>query len=166
MKIMVRAGGETRTMRVLRRGDRLRVQPEGGGEVELRLLASGDGGFELEHGHARIHGAGARNGRANQLWVNGRTLSYERVRARAAAREVPTDARAAAPIPAVVLDVLVGPGELVKAGQKLVLLESMKMVLPVTAGRDGRVVSVHCAAGESVEAGRVLVALAGDDDGA
>ena len=50
-------------------------------------------------------------------------------------------------------------GQAVNSGDVLVILESMKMEIPVEAPRDGTVGRVHVAAGDSVSAGQVLVTL-------
>jgi biotin carboxyl carrier protein len=159
MKVNLRAGDQTRAMRVVRHGDRLNVTFEDGDEVELRLLSSLDGGFELEHDHARIHGAGTVINGRRQLWVNGRNLTYERYRPLAIDHAPVPETDLAASIPSVVLQVLVEPGQVVAAGQKLVLLESMKMVLPILAPQDGVVRAVRCRVGESVQAGVPLVEM-------
>jgi len=159
MKASLRAGERVRSVRVLRRGDCLQVAFEDGGEFELRLLSSDDGRFELEHGHTRIHGAGARQGHQRQLWVNGHTLNYQRHQATAGNHAALTETPLTATIPSVVLDVLVRPGETVSAGQKLILLESMKMVVPILAPRDGTVRALHCRRGEAVAAGVPLLDL-------
>lgn len=160
MKITLRLGEESRALRVLRRGDRIRLSFEDGREIEARLLASGGGGFELELGRERIHGAGAVLGPARrQIWVNGRTLEVERLERRSAAREAAGEAGLSVAIPALVVEVLVREGETVSAGQKLVLLESMKMVLPIQAPHDGIVRALHCQPGQAVEAGLPLVSL-------
>lgn len=65
-----------------------------------------------------------------------------------------------APMPAVVRTVLFAPGDRVTAGDVLVVLEAMKMELPVRAPRAGTVVAVRCAAGELVQPGVPLVELA------
>lgn len=158
MRLRLTAGGRTRVFGVLRRGDRLLVTFDDGREVALRLLSDGGGRFELERGHQRIHGAGAVQGLSRQLWVNGRTLTYSCDLARAGPDE-PGEASLASPLPAVVLEVLVKAGDAVKAGQRLVLLESMKTVLPIQAQRDGIVGAVMCAPGEAVAAGVPLVEL-------
>lgn len=62
-----------------------------------------------------------------------------------------------APMPAQVTAVLVAPGDVVPRGATLVLLEAMKMELPVKAPADGRVERVHCAPGDRVAPGRTLV---------
>lgn len=64
-----------------------------------------------------------------------------------------------APMPAQVLSVVVGVGDEVAAGAPLVLLEAMKMELPLRAPVAARVVAVHCAAGDRVAPGRPLVEL-------
>jgi biotin carboxyl carrier protein len=64
-----------------------------------------------------------------------------------------------APMPAQVAAVLVEPGDDVDAGATLVLLEAMKMELPLKAPAAGRVDAVHCAPGDRVAPGRALVDL-------
>ncbi|MFN7982395.1 MAG: acetyl-CoA carboxylase biotin carboxyl carrier protein subunit [Vicinamibacterales bacterium] len=64
-----------------------------------------------------------------------------------------------APMPAKVLKVAVEPGASVHAGDTLVVLEAMKMELPVRADVDAIVSRVHCQVGELVQAGAVLVEL-------
>jgi 3-methylcrotonyl-CoA carboxylase alpha subunit len=51
----------------------------------------------------------------------------------------------------------IGPGELVKRGAPLLVLEAMKMEHTVTAPTDGRVRAVHFAEGDQVEEGAVLL---------
>jgi biotin carboxyl carrier protein len=65
----------------------------------------------------------------------------------------------AAPMPATVIKVLVEPGALVKRGDVLLLLEAMKMELPIRAPREGRVKALHCRPGELVQPGTALVDL-------
>ena len=50
-------------------------------------------------------------------------------------------------------------GQAVKAGQPVVILEAMKMEIPVVAPQDGTVASIDVAVGDSVEAGAVLATL-------
>lgn len=64
-----------------------------------------------------------------------------------------------APMPGLVKAVFVEAGEAVKAGDRLAILEAMKMEHVLTAGRDGVVAQVLAVAGGQVEAGAVLVVL-------
>lgn len=64
-----------------------------------------------------------------------------------------------APMPATVIRVLAETGREVKRGETLLLLEAMKMELPVRAPRDGKVKTLHCQAGQLVQPGVPLVDL-------
>ena len=55
--------------------------------------------------------------------------------------------------------VVVAPGDSVVEGDPLVILESMKMEIPVTAPRAGTVKEVRVKEGEVVKEGQVLVVL-------
>ena len=50
-------------------------------------------------------------------------------------------------------------GQQVEEGDTVVILESMKMEMPVEAEDDGKVVEIRCAEGDSVSEGDVLVVL-------
>ncbi|HEY3055938.1 MAG TPA: acetyl-CoA carboxylase biotin carboxyl carrier protein subunit [Thermoanaerobaculia bacterium] len=65
----------------------------------------------------------------------------------------------AAPMPGAVLKILVAPGDVVKKGTPLVVLEAMKMEHQIVASRDGKVVSIECKEGELVQPGIELVTL-------
>jgi len=65
----------------------------------------------------------------------------------------------AAPMPATVLKVLVGVGAAVRSGDTLLILEAMKMELPLKAAGDGVVRQVHCHEGQLVQPDTVLVEL-------
>ncbi len=65
-----------------------------------------------------------------------------------------------APMPATVLKVLVVPGSLVKKGDTVVVLEAMKMELPVRTSREGVITAVHCREGELVQPDTALVEIA------
>ncbi len=64
-----------------------------------------------------------------------------------------------APIPGLVVKVLVVDGEEIAEGQPLVLLEAMKMENELCAVRAGRVKQVKVAAGQRVEQKAVLIVL-------
>ena len=58
-----------------------------------------------------------------------------------------------------VISVLVAAGESVTAGQPVVIMESMKMEIPVLAEFGGQVARVNVGAGDVVQEGDVIVEL-------
>jgi biotin carboxyl carrier protein len=64
-----------------------------------------------------------------------------------------------APMPATVVAITVTPGQEVAAGDLLVMLEAMKMELPIRAPRAGRVKALACREGELVQPGVPLVEM-------
>ena len=64
-----------------------------------------------------------------------------------------------APMPATVIKVLVEPGAVVKKGDTLVILEAMKMELPLRSMADATVTAVRCREGELVQPDVALIDL-------
>jgi len=79
-----------------------------------------------------------------------------------AAAEAATSAadRVTAPMPGKIVQLLVRPGEDVKRGQPLAVLEAMKMEHTLKAAADARVETVEVAAGEQVQEGAIVVRFA------
>jgi 3-methylcrotonyl-CoA carboxylase alpha subunit len=65
--------------------------------------------------------------------------------------------RLIAPIPGQVTQVTIKPGDHVKRGDILVVMEAMKTVFRLTAPADAVVATVSCAIGETVQDGQILV---------
>ncbi|XP_077711195.1 propionyl-CoA carboxylase alpha chain, mitochondrial isoform X2 [Canis aureus] len=63
------------------------------------------------------------------------------------------------PMPGVVVAISVKPGDMVAEGQEICVIEAMKMQNSMTAGKTGKVKSVHCKAGDTVGEGDLLVEL-------
>ncbi|XP_073899146.1 propionyl-CoA carboxylase alpha chain, mitochondrial isoform X3 [Castor canadensis] len=63
------------------------------------------------------------------------------------------------PMPGVVVAFSVKPGDMVAEGQEICVIEAMKMQNSMTAGKTGKVKSVHCKAGDTVGEGDLLVEL-------
>jgi 3-methylcrotonyl-CoA carboxylase alpha subunit len=73
--------------------------------------------------------------------------------------------RLTAPMPGRVVQLLVAPGDAVRQGQAMMVVEAMKMEHTIAAPRDGTVEAVHFAPGELVEEGAELISLAAPDAG-
>ena len=64
-----------------------------------------------------------------------------------------------APMPGVVVDLMVKVGDAVKVGAPMLVLSAMKMETTVAAPATGRIDSLSVKSGDDVEAGDVLVTL-------
>jgi biotin carboxyl carrier protein len=58
-----------------------------------------------------------------------------------------------------VIEVLVNPGDTVEEGEEVVIIEAMKMEMPIVSDDAGTVKAVNCKPGDTVEAEAVLVVL-------
>lgn len=151
-----------KTFRASQQGSKIQIELEGETAV-FHLIAQADNEILLERtqpdgSRQQWRLIGHKDGTKRTLWLNGRTHHYERAlpRGMGAAHD---NASLASVIPAVVADILVSEGDKVEAGDKLILLESMKMVIPIQAPYAGIVKSLNCTKGESVQAGAPLIEL-------
>lgn len=64
-----------------------------------------------------------------------------------------------APMPGNILDVKVKPGDSVKAGDTLLILEAMKMENEISAPQDGTIASVDVRKGDVVDSGALLCTM-------
>lgn len=64
-----------------------------------------------------------------------------------------------ASVPGKVLKIVASAGQAVKAGDSIVILESIKMEIPVVAPQDGTVASIDTTEGASVENGDTLATM-------
>lgn len=103
-----------------------------------------------------------------EVWLNGRR--YDLVRAQRQSRHVAGSSPAAvldqlvASMPGTVLDILLKPGDVFAARQPIIVMESMKMEMTLTASHPGVVKSIHCKVGQLVEQGATLARLAPEED--
>ena len=65
----------------------------------------------------------------------------------------------AAAVPGKVFKIEASVGQTVKAGDNIIILESMKMEIPVVAQQDGTIATINVAAGDQVETGDVLATM-------
>ncbi len=172
MKVTVEVAGQLHEIEIQQRGENISVR-YGDREWAACLVHTESAGFVLDYdepreafvNRRRLRVAGFTNGDERQLWVNGRTVSYRRARNRGPLRQSETTSPSfesdalMAPIPAIVSEILVQPGDPVERGDKLILLESMKMILPIQATRAGTVATINCETGQAVQPGVPLIEL-------
>ena len=63
------------------------------------------------------------------------------------------------PLPGVILDINVKAGDTVKAGQRLLTLEAMKMENSIDSDKEGKVLAINVNKGDSVMEGDVLITI-------
>ena len=121
-----------------------------------------DNGWVLvEDGERRWRVGIAADGEATWVFVDGQVARLDppetsATRTRAKGRG---DAGVMAPMPATVVAIKAAAGESVKEGDTLIVLEAMKMELPIKSPRTGRVKAVHCAKGDLVQPGVNLLEI-------
>ena len=74
-------------------------------------------------------------------------------------KPVSGDGRIKAPIPGIITRVMVEKGQEVEMGDPLLILEAMKMEMPIMTPAAGKVAAVHCSTGDAVQEGDVLVVI-------
>lgn len=128
--------------------------------LDIESREAGEGLCRTESGRTH-HFAWAWVGPELHLWLDGSLYVYQRAesrrRGRAAGLEASEDVLA--PMPGAVLEVLVSEGDRVEQNQTVVLMESMKMELVITASRSGIVRRVAVEAGQQVDRGMRLLEL-------
>jgi acetyl/propionyl-CoA carboxylase alpha subunit len=118
-----------------------------------------NGAIRVDDGQARLAWA-TMSGDLRWVFVDGEVFVFETGRPAAMRRRAAVShGSLTAPMPATVRQVVVSAGAHVKQGDVLIVLEAMKMELPVRAPADGTVARVNCRAGELVQAGRELIEL-------
>ena len=65
----------------------------------------------------------------------------------------------AASVPGKVFKVEASVGQAVKTGDNIIILEAMKMEIPVVAPQDGTIAAIDVAVGDSVENGDTLASM-------
>jgi biotin carboxyl carrier protein len=93
------------------------------------------------------------------VYLDGRVYELEVERAGRRRRSSSGPSSLSAPMPATVIRVEVSPGQQVRRGDTLVILEAMKMELPIRAASDGTVASVSCEPGDLVQPGMPLIEI-------
>jgi 3-methylcrotonyl-CoA carboxylase alpha subunit len=137
------------------------VSSPAGDHVEV--ISLGNGRYQLIHGTKRRI-AFAVVARETWVFLEGRTYLVSDT-ADGSPRRSRVDEQDAltAPMPATVLAIHATQGQRVERNQIVMVLEAMKMELPIRSPRDGVVKSVRCQVGELVQPGATLLELDDSD---
>ena len=123
--------------------------------ADFSVESIGDGWYLVSDGTRRWRVAVASTSEFDWVFVNGQVTRFDAVpkdagRKRARGRG---DAGVMSPMPATVVAINAAPGQSVSQGDTLIVLEAMKMELPIKAPRNGVIKAVHCATGDLVQPG-------------
>jgi biotin carboxyl carrier protein len=175
MKYRYQSGDAVYEVQLERHGDGYRVTVNGE-TYDLEVLDAEPGALSLRFGQegSRIQPQVVYWGAEGDVkWLSSGGCTYrldrpkERTspgRRRGAAAGGLAEDTLRAPMPAQVRAVQVAEGDLVEAGQTLLLLEAMKMEIKLASPRTGRVARVLARQGDTVERDQVLVELSAGGD--
>ncbi|MBI4507663.1 MAG: 3-methylcrotonyl-CoA carboxylase, partial [Chloroflexi bacterium] len=143
----------------------------GGAPFAVRLVRRPDGALVLDDGHRRHALYAARRGDGWEVWHAGQVYHLAAADPLAAAAHGAADeeVRLTAPMPGTIIKVWAREGENVKAGQRILALEAMKMEFTVEAPHAALIRRLPYGEGAVVPADAVLVELdehaVGGDEG-
>ena len=137
-------------------------------EVELdgsvQLVSVGEDRIELRVGERTHVVPYAIDGSTVSFVFEGETYVAEVTDRGAKGKKRHREHSTSAPMPGLVLKILVKPGDVVTKGMPLLILEAMKMEHQIVAPLDGSVANVNCKEGELVQPGVELVEVTPHED--
>lgn len=156
--ISLRAGDrEIRATRELDASGAVKVALEGGESFFVQAI--GDSSYRVTQGDRAWRAIAVAQGDRRWVFVDGRAAVVE-VRETASWRGSGRSSgpqSLAAPMPATVIKIMASANQHVKKGEALLLLEAMKMELPIRAPADGVVKKLYCKEGELVQPDTLLI---------
>jgi 3-methylcrotonyl-CoA carboxylase alpha subunit len=159
-EIRLRANGTLHKIAVTYRpGGYLFELPQGRCSVRAARLADGD--IRVDIDGRQTTGTVARAGSTISVFTADGTVQFDLIDPLTASATLDAaPGHLAAPMPGKVIEVAVKPGDTVKRGATLMVLEAMKMEHSIAAPMDGRIEQVFFKAGDLVEEGAELIAFA------
>lgn len=161
-QVTYQTGQGTIKVTLERKGDGSVMATVGEHAYDLSATPVADGGWLLEHGDRRVQVYTASDGMRRFAQMADGTvyaLSVAAPTSRRRSGAATGEGKLMAQMPGQVIDVLVQAGDVVTAGQPLVILEAMKMEIRVAASADGVVREIFVQKGETVERDQQLLAL-------
>jgi pyruvate carboxylase len=136
----------------MERGDEITVELEEGKSLVIKFLAVGDARAD---GYRTIFFE--LNGQPREVDVRDKSLEVKGEQRQKADVTVP--GQVGAPLPGVVTTIAVVEAQEVKKGDRLLVIEAMKMQSTVYAPVSGKVIKVHAKAGQQVESKDLLLSI-------
>ena len=115
--------------------------------------------YVVKDGDRNVRVAVAADTNATWVFVDGNVWRIESDQSGGRRAKSRGDGSVMAPMPATVVAIHTAPGKTVDEGDTVIVLEAMKMELPIRAPRGGVVKAVNCAKGELVQPGVNLIEI-------
>jgi 3-methylcrotonyl-CoA carboxylase alpha subunit len=113
----------------------------------------------VEDGDRRYRVGIAKDGTGTWVFVDGVVARLDEDAPAKSRRAKSGKSEVMSPMPATVVSVNAQPGQTVSEGETVIVLEAMKMELPIKAPRGGVVKAIHCAKGDLVQPGVTLLEI-------
>ena len=126
------------------------------GDTAVRTRPAIDGSVQVQGNRTARAWAAVSEG-TRWVFIDGEVFTFEVDSGPRRRRSTAQHGSLTAPMPATVRKIVVKPGDAVRQGDVLIVLEAMKMELPVRAPAAGTVRAIRCEEGEMVQAGHELV---------
>ena len=155
-KLVLGTRGRDYTVEVLH-DDSIRVDGQ-----QLRVRAAADGSLQIS-GEFVQRAWSITLGETRWVFFDGRVFEFSAQRSGRGGRRLGHHhGTLSAPMPATVRHIVVATGDAVRRGDPLIILEAMKMELPIRSPADGVVDAVNCREGELVQPGTPLIQIEED----
>ncbi|MFH1843666.1 MAG: biotin/lipoyl-containing protein [bacterium] len=151
MRLELRAGDRELPVDVTLDGENYTVTVAGE-QLPLELLAAHDGEIDLRLDGKRYRAHVASRGDERLVFISGRVFSFSLPSELDETGEADSAGgpNIVSQMPCTIVKLLVEPGQVVAAGDSLLIVESMKMETEITAPVAGSVTTVHVQTGETI----------------
>lgn len=117
------------------------------------------GWYAVKDGDRHVRVAVASDGNATWVFLDGHVWKVDDGGGSGRRGKARGESSVMAPMPATVIAIHTAPGKTVSEGDTIIVLEAMKMELPIKAPRSGVVTAINCATGDLVQPGINLVEI-------
>lgn len=115
--------------------------------------------YTIKEGDRNVRVAVATDASATWVFMDGNVWRIDNAPPDARRGKARGESSVMAPMPATVVAINTAPGKTVTEGETVIVLEAMKMELPIKAPRSGVVRAVNCATGELVQPAVPLIEI-------